>query len=74
MLFNNLIGDNEMNTQERTQQIIDNYRDNKDRFNMLKGILCMNHGWDIEDDKRLYELIDFSMIACEMDRIQLIRR
>ena len=58
-----------MTIRERTQIIIEKYRGNKDEYKMLKGILCMNHGWDIKDDMRLYELVDLNMIASRLDEL-----
>ena len=61
-----------MNTTQRTQVIIEKYRGNKDEYKMLKGILCMNHGWDIEDDMKLHELVDFNMIASRLDEMNIV--
>lgn len=66
------VGDRKMTTEQRTQVIIEKYRGNKHEFQMLKGILCMNHGWDIEDDVKLYALIDNTMIAERLDEINRI--
>ncbi len=61
-----------MTVEQRTQIIIEKYRGNRDEFKMLKGILCMNHGWDLVDDEKLYKLTDLTMIASRMDEIQRV--
>ncbi|KKK89962.1 hypothetical protein LCGC14_1145100 [marine sediment metagenome] len=61
-----------MNTTQRTQVIIEKYRGNKDEYKMLKGILCMNHGWDTEDDMKLCELVDLDMIVSRLNELNTV--
>lgn len=53
----------------RTQALIDGFRGNDNEFAMLKGILCMAHGWSYPETQRLGVLIDSSLIAQRMDEI-----
>jgi len=54
---------------QRTALIIEKFKDNADEFKMLKGVLCMDHGWDSHGWSLLSELIDTVMIAERMDAI-----
>ena len=53
----------------RTQALIDGFRSNDHEFSMLKGVLCMAHGWSYPDTQRLGTLIDTALIAQRMDEI-----
>ena len=53
----------------RTQALIDGFRGNDNEFSMLKGVLCMAHGWSYPETQRLGVLIDSSLIAQRMDEI-----
>lgn len=69
----NNTGGDDMNKQERTQAIINNFRDNRDEFQMLKGILCMIHCPEVynfeKEHNTFKDLIDTGMIASRMDEI-----
>ncbi len=54
---------------ELTKLVIDRFKDNEDEFAMLKGILCLSHGWDFESSDKLKELVDTKMIAERMDEV-----
>ncbi|NTX43064.1 hypothetical protein HT749_06590 [Burkholderia cepacia] len=53
----------------RTQALIDGFRGNDHEFSMLKGVLCMAHGWSYPETQRLNVLIDSALIAQRMDEI-----
>ncbi len=60
-----------MTRQERTAKLIENFRGNKHEFEMLKGVLCMNHAFDCTttDFDLVESVFDDMMIASRMDEI-----
>lgn len=55
--------------EERTQTLIDGYRDNPSEFAMLKGVLFAPHRMSYADQLVFDGLIDGLMIAKRMDEI-----
>lgn len=54
---------------ERTHKLIDNYRGLPGEFDMLKGVLCMDHslnGYSLESANGLFDRLE---IARRMDEI-----
>ena len=54
---------------KNTVDLINNFKGNKDEFNMLKGILCANHKLNSEDTKAFNGIFDTLMIAERLDTL-----
>jgi hypothetical protein len=54
----------------RTDELLANFRGNPHEFQMLKGILCMDHGLKLRADRELADsLFNDLRIASRMDEI-----
>lgn len=58
-------------TKERTQKLIEHFRGKPGEWDMLKGVLCVDHvfEYDSEVQKNWDATIDKMMIAARMDAI-----
>ena len=54
---------------KNTVDLINNYKDNKHEFEMLKGVLCLYHKLEGEDRQTAKGLFDYVMIAERMDTL-----
>ena len=46
---------------------VNKFRGNVSEFPMLKGILCLNHGYEYDQAMRVTAVIDLMVIAYRMD-------
>ena len=58
-----------MTKEQRTRMILDRERGKPHEFSRLHVLLCMDFGWEAQDQQKLQELIDGVMIAARMDEI-----
>jgi hypothetical protein len=54
----------------RTARLLQIFRGNKHEFEMLKGVLCMDHGQDDETSRAIKRLFDNMMIATRLDELR----